>query len=68
MSEVKVQLSPIKVPNYILVESDRICTRQEGINFNSPKYHISELSEETLIELADEFKFNLLKKAKKNEK
>jgi len=57
-----IELRPITVPNYIIQKVT--ATLQEGF-IASPKYHISELSENILNMLCDQFRENLLAKAKK---
>jgi len=59
---IAVKLQPFRVPNYVLVEAAPR-PRQEGL-LETPKYHLSELDEETLIQLCDEFKASVLAKAK----
>ncbi len=63
MSSIAIKLRPITVPNYIIPMSTKTGLKQDGIDINVLVYSVEELSRETLIELADEFKFNLLKKA-----
>lgn len=56
----KVELQPIQVPNYVFAympPGRKQDGWQEGV-----KFHITELDEETVIALADDFKANLLKK------
>ena len=65
MANIEVKLQPIRVPNYILVET-KIGKRQDGYK-EVEKYHVNQLSENTLLELCDEFKRNLLAKANKQE-
>lgn len=62
--EKTIKLRPIRVPNYIIVDAEQTATRKDGFP-ELPTYHISELDRETLIDLADEFKTNLLRKAGK---
>ena len=61
MSEVKVKLQPFRVPNYVLT-APKVGRRQDGMQ-ELPKFHLSELDEETLNELCDEFRAGVLKKA-----
>jgi len=62
MSEIKIKLRPFQVPSYVLVEV-KAKSKQQGF-IEAPKYHLSDLDEQTLIELCDEFKINVLTKAK----
>ena len=62
--EHKVKLQPMIIPDYVLTEP-KVGTRQEGM-IGTPKFHLSELSEETLIELCDDFKQRVLEKAKQD--
>lgn len=62
MSTIKVELQPFTVPNYVLVGS-KSGLHQDGAWFDGLKYHISELSSETLSELCDEFRDAVFAKA-----
>lgn len=58
-SEVKLQ--PIRVPNYILAEQEQ-GRRQDGFK-EGIKFHVSELDEDTLNDLCDQFRLDLFAKA-----
>jgi len=60
--ETGVELQPFKVPNYVLVKG-RLRVRQDGFA-ETPKFHLSELHEDTLNELCDQFRARVLAKAK----
>ena len=65
--EHKVKLAPIKVPNFVLVEES---SSRNPKHCNSTMYtsiSITELSEETLSGLCDEFRKNVFKKAGKKD-
>ena len=54
MADVKLKLRPFMVPNYVLCEMPQ-GMRQEGMR-EFPKFHISDLSDETLEALCKEFR------------
>lgn len=58
----EVELMPFNVPNYVIVKMPPR-PKQEGIH-ESPKYHLSELSEETLNQLCEEFRAEVFRKSK----
>ena len=53
MADVKLKLRPFTVPNYVLCEMPA-GMRQEGRE--TPKFHISDLSDEVLEALCKEFR------------
>jgi hypothetical protein len=61
--EVKLQLQPMSVPNYVIAMMPPR-ERQEGM-IESPKFHLRELGPEVLAELCDEFRKNVFAKAEK---
>lgn len=62
-TKIEVELQPFSVPNYVLtVQEPR--PKQDGIQ-ETPKYHLSELSPETLDRLCDEFRDAVFEKAGK---
>lgn len=63
MSSLEVQLNPFPVPDSLtIIQSPQ--PRQNG--FSLPQTHLlGQLSDETLIELCDEFKASVLQKAVK---
>jgi hypothetical protein len=61
MAEIKQKLKIPQVPNFILIETPP-GLRQEGWK-ESPSISIADLPPETLIEIADEWKKELLAKA-----
>lgn len=63
MSQIKLKLKTPSTPNYIIIESPP-GFRQDGYQ-ESPKISIGELSNETLEEIAREWKVELLAKAQR---
>lgn len=61
MSDIKLKLKTPSVPNFILVEMP-IGKKQDGF-VEAPKLRVSDLSDTQLIEIAEEWKNELLKKA-----
>ena len=61
MSELKLKLKPFTVPNFVIGEG-QVASRQEGWAQNPP-YPLSYLDSETLLELCNEFKRAVFKKA-----
>ena len=57
----KVELQPFRTPNYVLTKISPK-PREEGFKEN-PKYHLSELDEETLQELCAAFICEVYEKA-----
>lgn len=57
-----IELNPFHVPNYV-IQKVPPRPRQEGWH-ESPKYHLSELSEETLNALCAEFREGVFEKAR----
>ena len=56
-----VKLKPFRAPNYVIVDTPPR-PRSEGFQ-EAPKYHVSELSEETLNALCDQFREDVMAKA-----
>jgi hypothetical protein len=63
MIEIKVKLRPFTVPNYAIAYMPPKL-RQDGF-VEPPKYHISELSDETLNKLCDQFRDDVFALARK---
>jgi hypothetical protein len=61
MADVKFKVKPITIPNYLIIESPP-STRQEGLK-ESPKISVANASRELILELCEEFKVGMLKKA-----
>lgn len=59
--EVKLQLKPFTVPNFVLVEGSPR-PRQEGFR-EGRKFRLSELDESTLEEMCNEFRASVMAKA-----
>jgi hypothetical protein len=59
----EIELQPFTVPNFVLAKAEP-APRQNGI-MEVQKFHLSELSEETLNALCDEFREQVFKKAGK---
>ena len=57
-----IELVPFRVPSYV-IQKTPARPRQDGFK-EAPKYHLSELDEDTLIALCDQFKADVLAKAK----
>jgi len=65
--KINVELIPMKVPNYVIQKMPPR-PRQEGININgAPKYHLSDLDENVLSQLCDEFRADVFAKAGKQD-
>lgn len=52
MAKTEVKLKPLLVPNYVLLDTDNML---EVTALSSPKYHIRDLSKETVEELLQDF-------------
>lgn len=66
MIEKKIELRPFTVPNYVIqVMPPR--PRQDGPNFEAPKYALADLDAETLAQLCDEFRAEVFSKANKQD-
>ena len=63
---VKVNLQPMRTPNHVLTEA-KPGLRQEGFK-ETPKYALSELSEEALDALCVQFRKDVFEKAGKVDK
>ena len=61
----EIQLLPFRVPNYV-IQKVPVRPRQDGYH-EAPKYHLSELSEETLMAMCAEFQVAVLAKARTRE-
>ena len=59
--KLEVELQPFIVPNYVN-QKTKCGKRQDGLTEN-PTYHLSELSDEVLHELCDQFRESVLAKA-----
>lgn len=64
MIKLNIELEPFSVPNYVLVKQ-KAKPRQEGYP-ETPKYHLSELSPDTLDQLCNEFRDAVFEKAAKD--
>lgn len=58
----KVELRPFTIPNFV-IQVVPARPRQEGFS-EAPKYHLSELSNETLSSMCNEFRDGVFAKAK----
>lgn len=58
---IELELKPIRIPSFISAKTNKITSDRCGV----VKYHISELSEEILNDLVDQFRTDLLAAAKK---
>lgn len=58
---VKVRLKPFSVPLFVVAEAS-LKSREDGFK-EAPQFHISEIDRDVLIEMCDDFKKELLKKA-----
>lgn len=61
--KIDLELRPFEVPNYVSV-NESPSARQEGF-IEGRKFHLSELDEETLSGLCDEFRAQVFAKAGK---
>ncbi len=61
---IKVKLKPFTVPNYVLVV-EKPLAREEGFK-EGRKYALSEIDEGYLLDLCDEFKAEVFRKAGKD--
>lgn len=61
----EVELIPFRVPNYVLTKQQPK-NKGEGVSFDGPKYHLSELDDETLDKLCDQFRKDVFAKAHNN--
>lgn len=61
--KAEIELEPFRTPNYVLTKA-KVGRRQDGFE-NVPKFHISELSDETLNELCDQFRKEIFEKKAK---
>ena len=64
MITIKQELQPIRTPNYILKESTTTARKQDGFDPRETNgIAVTDLSKETILELCEQFKQDLLKKA-----
>jgi len=63
MSKVEVELQPMRIPNFILGVA-KPGRKQDGFR-EGPKWSLSEISEETLSELCNQFRKDVFEKAGK---
>ena len=61
--KLKVKIKPFNVPNYVVTEAEPK-PRQEGFS-EMPSIHLSDLDEDTLSKLCDDFTKAVFKKADK---
>lgn len=62
MATAPMQLRPFTIPNFVLCEIPAR-PRQEGFA-ESPKFALHELDDKTLLEMCEEFKLAVMKKAR----
>lgn len=60
---LNVELVPFSVPNYVSVKMPPR-PRQEGVNLDGPKFHLRELTDETLEMLCRQFREDVFAKAR----
>ena len=60
---MNIELIPIRIPDYIIQKTPPK-PRSEGLT-ESPKYHLSEVDEQTLSQLCDDFRAGVFAKAGK---
>lgn len=65
MSNIKVELRPFSVPNFV-IQVMAPGKRQDGFK-EAPSYALSELDADTLSEMCDEFRAEIFKKAGKED-
>lgn len=56
---IELELMPFRVPTYVSVKRPAR-PRDEGVFFEGQKYHLSELSDDVLIELCDRFRADVM--------
>ena len=64
-TKIEVNLHPIETPNYVTAETSP-GKRQDGF-VERPRYKLSELSEQVLSQLCNEFRAEIFKKAGKDD-
>ncbi len=64
MASIQLKLRPFNIPNFAIVEGQPV-SRQEGINFNSNFFPISELSNADLAEMCEDWRRRIYEKAGK---
>lgn len=62
MGELRVKLQPFRPPNFVIQEMGVVAKSYAIVE--APKYHLGEIPDETLIEMCEEFKATVLKKAR----
>lgn len=64
MSDIVIQrkLQPFSVPNYAIEEA-RVGKREDGL-VETPKHHLSELDEDVLSQLCDQFRADVFARAR----
>ncbi len=60
MAEIAQKLRPFNTPNYVIVEMPPR-PRQEGF-VEGPKYHLRDVPEETIVQMCEDFKAEVLRK------
>lgn len=63
MTEITFKLKTPSVPNFILIEDNKIGTRQEGFK-ESPKVSLGDLTEEQIDGVAESFRLAMHERAK----
>ena len=66
MAEIKIELVPFSVPNYVLVKMPP-ARRQDGFTPDGPKYALADLDNEVLSALCREFRAKVFEKAGKDD-
>lgn len=62
MGELKVKLKPFRVPEYVIQDMPAD-PRHDGFK-EPPKYHLGQLDDDLLLEMCEDFKNNVLEKAR----
>ena len=63
-ANIKLKLKPFTAPSYVIVDEPER-KRQDGFK-EARKYHVSELDEDALSDLCDQFRADIFKKARAN--
>ena len=63
MSEIKLKLKPFMTPNFVIIQDERIAKREDGFNSDNKSLALKDVPRETLIEMCDQFKEEVLRKA-----
>lgn len=61
--KIELELKPFMTPNFVIAKDNKIYQRQDGANFEQKSIALKDVPRETLLEMCEQFKNDVLQKA-----